>query len=206
MGVARSRRRAMLEDATLLSDYLRERLTPLAPLTTAIDRALTREAGVLAPLFGLGGRPHLLFTVRSPDLSRHRGEIAFPGGGRDPDDLSTEQTALREAEEELGLARAGVSVLGPLPAVQAGGSDYLILPYVGWLGEGRPQFTPNPAEVAEVFDAPLAALDEPAIMHTELWRRGDQEHLVHFFQYGAYNIWGATGRILRTLLDVLPDD
>jgi 8-oxo-dGTP pyrophosphatase MutT (NUDIX family) len=206
MGMAGSRRRELLEDATRLHEYLGGRLAPLVPVTAAIDHATTREAGVLAPLFGLGGRPHLLFTVRSPDLSRHRGEIAFPGGGRDPDDLSTEQTALREAEEELGLARAGVAVLGPLPAVRAGGSDYLILPYVGWLGEGRPQLTPNLAEVAEVFDAPLAALDDPAIMHAELWRRGDQEHEVLFFHYGPYTIWGATGRILRTLLDLLPDD
>jgi 8-oxo-dGTP pyrophosphatase MutT (NUDIX family) len=206
MGIAGSQRRIVLENADLLIAHLRGRLAPFEPITAARDRATTREAGVLAPIFGLGGRPHLLFTVRSRDLSRHRGEIAFPGGGRDPDDLSIEQTALREAEEELGLARDGVSVLGPLPAVQAGGSDYLILPYVGWLGEGRPQVTPNPGEVAEVFDAPLSALDDPSILRSEIWRRGTQEHQVLFFDYGAYTIWGATGRILRSLLDLLPDD
>ncbi len=205
MGVA-SNRRQLLDDAALLATYLHERLGPREALRTAFESPHVREAGVLAPLFGIGGRPHLLFTVRSPDLSRHRGEIAFPGGSRDPDDLSSEQTALRETEEELGLARAGVTMLGALPAVQAGGSNFLILPYVGWLGEGRPQITPSAAEVAEVFDAPLAALDDPAIMHTEIWRRGAQEHLVHFFDYGAYTIWGATGRILRSLLDLLPND
>src|SRR5262245_35766604 len=129
----------LLDDVTALTGFLRERLSMLS--STALSSfagggALPREAGVLAPLFALGGRPHLLFTVRSLHLTKHRGEIAFPGGARDPDDTSTEHTALREAEEELGLARSGVEVLGALPPVFAGVSNYVIAPYVGWLGEG----------------------------------------------------------------------
>src|SRR5258707_700070 len=82
--------------------------------------------------------------------------------------------------------RSGVTVQGALPAVFAGGSNFLILPYVGWLGEGRPQLTPNLHEVAEVFDAPLAALADPAIYHSELWHHGGEVHTVHFFDFGAY--------------------
>jgi 8-oxo-dGTP pyrophosphatase MutT (NUDIX family) len=207
MSAARGRRRDdLLGDAGELVAFLRVRLAELEMAEPSPADAHLREAGVLAPLFALGGRPHLLFTVRAADLRRHRGEISFPGGSRDPDDLSTEQTALREAEEELGLSRSGVTLLGALPAVFAGGSNFLILPYVGWLGEGRPQLTPNPQEVAEVFDAPLAALADPAIYHSELWCHGGEAHTVHFYDFGAYRIWGATGHILRTLLDLLPDD
>jgi 8-oxo-dGTP pyrophosphatase MutT (NUDIX family) len=207
MSAARGRRRGdLLEDAGELVAFLRARLAEIETAAPSLAGAQPREAGVLAPLFALGGRPHLLFTVRAADLRRHRGEISFPGGSRDPDDLSTEQTALREAEEELGLSRSGVTMLGALPAVFAGVSNFLILPYVGWLGEGRPQLTPNPREVAEVFDAPLATLADPAIYHSELWHRGNEAHTIHFFDFGAYRIWGATGRILQSLLDLLPDD
>ncbi|MGH2516210.1 MAG: CoA pyrophosphatase, partial [Ktedonobacterales bacterium] len=84
-------------------------------------------------------------------------------------------------------------------------SNYLIVPYGGWLGEGPPELTLNAAEVAEVIEAPLAALANSAIYHTELWRRGGAEHLVHFYDFGAYRIWGATGRILHSLLSLLPE-
>jgi 8-oxo-dGTP pyrophosphatase MutT (NUDIX family) len=196
----------LLDDAAALMAFLRERLPTLVPAPLSIGNAVPREAAVLAPFFALGGQPHLLFTVRSQNLTKHRGEISFPGGARDPDDISTEHTALREAEEELGLSRSGVEVLGALPPVFAGVSNFVITPYVGWLGEGRPQLTPNPREVAEVFDAPLSALAEPAIYHSEVWRRFGQAHTIHFYDFGAYRIWGATGRMLRSLLELLATD
>lgn len=196
-------RARLLDDVAALTAFLRERLPTLTPTPLSLGSALPREAGVLAPLFALGGRPHLLFTVRSQNLTQHSGEISFPGGARDPDDTSTEHTALRETEEELGLARSSVEVLGALPPVFAGVSNFVITPYVGWLGEGRPQLTPNPREVAVVFDAPLAALADPAIYHSEVWRRFGQAHTIHFYDFGAYRIWGATGRMLRSLLELL---
>src|SRR5215831_1000836 len=105
MGVDKEWTRArLLDDVAALITFLRERLPTLMPTPLLLGSARPREAGVLAPLFALGGRPHLLFTVRSQQLTKHRGEISFPGGARDPDDTSTEHTALREAEEELGLA------------------------------------------------------------------------------------------------------
>jgi 8-oxo-dGTP pyrophosphatase MutT (NUDIX family) len=203
-GSARWSRNALVRDADTLVAYLRETLPALEHPPLDLGAVQPREAAVLAPIFGHGGAPHLIFTVRSPDLSSHRGEISFPGGSRDPDDRSLEHTALRETEEELGLAREGVEILGPLPHVTAGGSGFLITPFVGWLGEGRPQLTPNPSEVAVVFDAPLAALDDPAIHHTELWQRLGQAHTIHFYDFGPYRIWGATGRMLFSLLELLP--
>jgi 8-oxo-dGTP pyrophosphatase MutT (NUDIX family) len=159
---------------------------------------------VLAPLYVRDGVPCLLFTLRSLDLPKHRGEISFPGGSRDADDASLEWTALREAHEEIGLDPQRVEVLGPLPTVYAAVSNFVIQPYVGWLGEGLPPLAPNSAEVAEVIEAPLAALAEPEIYHSELWRRAGTEHVIHFYDFGAYRIWGATGRMLYSLLALLP--
>ena len=197
-------RATLLNDARILVPYLRAQLAALAPAALAPGAEAARAAGVLAPLYAVAGRPHLLFTVRSRDLSRHKGEISFPGGSRDPGDHSLGQTALREAREEIGLDPAGVQLVGPLPPVFAAVSNFVITPFIGWLGEGVPTLTPNPAEVAEVIYAPLAALAEPDIYHSELWQRFGTAHLVLFYDFGAYRIWGATARMLHSLIELLP--
>ena len=197
-------RAALLSDARMLMPYLRAQLATLAPAALAPGAEAARAAGVLAPLYAVAGRPHLLFTVRSRDLSKHKGEISFPGGSRDPGDHSLEETALREAREEIDLDPAGVELLGPLPPVFAAVSNFVITPFVGWLGEGVPTLVPNPAEVAEVIYAPLTALAEPAIYHSELWQRFGAAHLIHFYDFGAYRIWGATARMLYSLFELLP--
>lgn len=203
---AARRRLRLLNDAAALVTYLRQSLPQhAAPLPASGPAAAAKAAAVLAPLYARDGRPHLLFTQRSLALSRHRGEISFPGGSRDATDGSLQQTALRETAEELGVSPALVEVVGALPSVFTSVSNYLIVPYVGWLGEGLPALTPSASEVAEVIQAPLAALADPAIYHTELWRRGGTEHLVHFYDFGEYRIWGATGRMLHSLLSLLPE-
>ena len=200
------RRARLLGDAAALVAYLRLSLPQQdAPLPSSGPAAAAKVAAVLAPVYAQDGQPHLMFTQRSLALSRHRGEISFPGGSRDTADRTLRQTALRETAEEVGLDSGGVEVLGALPSVFTSVSNYLIVPYVGWLGEGFPALAPNVAEVAEVIQAPLAALADPAIYHTELWRRGGSEHLIHFYDYGRYRIWGATGRILHSLLSLLPE-
>jgi len=194
----------LLRHADALTVFLRRAL-PAAPTSTLAPGAqVARAAAVLAPLYVRDGLPCLLFTQRSQDLSTHRGEISFPGGSRDATDASLEQAALRETREELGLDPAAVDLLGPLPTVFAAVSNFLIQPYVGWLGDGLPMLTPNPREVAEVIEAPLEALAEPAIYHSEIWRRAGADHLIHFYDFGPYRIWGVTAHILRSLLDMLP--
>ncbi|HLY30486.1 MAG TPA: CoA pyrophosphatase [Ktedonobacterales bacterium] len=163
-----------------------------------------RRAAVLAPIFARDNAPHLLFTVRSASLSSHRGQISFPGGSRDPDDRTLGETALRETYEELAINTAHIALLGALPTVFTAVSNFLVTPYVGWLADGLPMLTPNPDEVAEVFEAPLAALADPAIYHAETWNRGGIAHTVHFYDFGAYRIWGLTGHFLHTLLALLP--
>jgi len=163
-----------------------------------------RRAAVLAPLYARDGLPHLLFTRRAATLSKHSGEISFPGGSRDSADGSLAQTALRETHEELGLDPAQVTLLGALPPAYTVVSNFLVTPYIGWLGEGLPTLRPQVAEVAEVIEAPLSALDDLLIYHEETWTRGGQAHTVHFYDFGPYRIWGFTGRLLNGLLALLP--
>jgi 8-oxo-dGTP pyrophosphatase MutT (NUDIX family) len=112
---------------------------------------------------------------------------------------------LREAQEELALDPARVEVLGALPLVFTVVSNYLVAPIVGWLGAGLPPLAPNADEVAEVIEAPLEALADPAIFHEEQWTRHGVARPVRFYDLGSYRIWGMTAHVLHTLLALLPD-
>ncbi len=157
-------------------------------------------AAVLVPLFLAGdpAEPHAVFTRRRTDLRRHAGEISFPGGRPDPEDSSLADTALREAEEEIGLPRARVSLLGELPPVSTFVTGYEIHPYVGLIPAGL-AWTPSPMEVDAVLELPLEAL-RTGRTRTRLTRRAIA------FETDAYIvedhlIWGATARILEHLLE-----
>jgi 8-oxo-dGTP pyrophosphatase MutT (NUDIX family) len=196
----------LLHDADALATFLRAKLASLPPYTPLEAEPTARIAAVLAPLYGIDSQPYLLFTRRSSDLPTHKGQISFPGGSRDPGDVSLAETALREAKEEVGLEPAQVEILGALHPVYVSVSNFVITPQVGWLGEGLPQLHSNPAEVAELIQAPLAALADPTIYHAEVWHHLDAAHLVHFFDFAPYVIWGATAMMLYSLLGLLPAD
>jgi 8-oxo-dGTP pyrophosphatase MutT (NUDIX family) len=161
---------------------------------------------VLVPLFlAAGDEPHAVLTRRRADLRRHAGEISFPGGRRDPEDSDLRETALREAEEEIGLARAEVSLRGELPPVSTFVTGYLIHPFVGLIPAGRSpigrRWRASPGEVDAVLELPLGALREGRT-RTRLERRGVS------FETDAYIvddhlIWGATARILDDLYEHL---
>jgi 8-oxo-dGTP pyrophosphatase MutT (NUDIX family) len=157
---------------------------------------------VLAPLFLAGDReePHLVLTRRRGDLRRHAGEIAFPGGRRDAEDPSLEVTALREAEEEIGLSRAAVRLLGPLPTVSTFATGYVIHPFVALIPAGV-AWRLSPREVDAVLELPLEDV-RAGRTRTRMERRGIS------FETDAYIvaehlIWGATARIIELLLERL---
>jgi 8-oxo-dGTP pyrophosphatase MutT (NUDIX family) len=198
----------LLSAADALIPYLRQRLAQdVAPETEGprlSTAPVARIAAVLIPIYARGGRPYLLFTRRSSSLAKHSGEISFPGGSHDANDSSLAATALRESYEELSLPSEGIEILGQLPVVFSAVSNFLVTPVLGWLGEGLAPLMPNPAEVAEVIEVPLAALADPAIFHEEVWRRFGETHTIYFYDYGAYRIWGLTGRFVHTFLELLP--
>jgi len=157
---------------------------------------------VLVPLFLAGdpAEPHAVFTRRRTDLRRHAGEISFPGGRRDPEDSSLADTALREAEEEIGLPRAQVRLLCELPSVSTFVTGYEIHPFVGVIPAGI-AWRVSAREVDEVLELPLDAV-RAARTKTQIERRG-MTFETDAYVVDGHVIWGATARILQHLLERL---
>ncbi len=169
----------------------------------ALAGVTLRESAVLVPLYLKNGAPHVLLTRRPSTMRSHAGQIAFPGGVRDPEDQTLLHTALRESEEELCLPRGSVRVLGQLdqcPTI----TGFLIHPFVGFI-EAMPPLTPSPAEVAEVLEVPLPHLLSPGNerMEKRLWL--EKEYEMYFYDFGAHVIWGATAHILKNLFRLAAD-
>jgi 8-oxo-dGTP pyrophosphatase MutT (NUDIX family) len=177
---------------------------PRAALRAALDPDPELETGsgdrlaaILAPLIE-APEPALLFTVRASGLSRHAGEISFPGGLQDPGE-SLEQTALRESFEEIGLT--GAEVLGALPSVHTFVSGILMVPFVGILDE-PPVLAVSAGEIAEVLTFSLLRLaDAEATVEHE--REGGRTWRGWAYELDGHTVWGATGFVLHTLLDVV---
>ena len=189
---------------------LRQRLEPIQRAGLLKDTheqhyPSARNASVLIALFDENNETYLSFIRRASTLRTHSGEIAFPGGAADASDVSPIVTALREAQEEIGLAPSRVEVLGIMPPVFTVVSNFLITPVVAYLPEGPGTLQLQVSEVAEIIFLPLQGLADPSIYHTEQWVRDDVPHTVYFFDYGSYRIWGATGRMLSMLLELLRD-
>ena len=159
------------------------------------------EAAVLVPLIDRSGQVQVLFTQRTAHLDDHAGQISFPGGRVEAGDASREQTALRETEEEIGLASGSVAVIGRLPDYEIP-SGFRITPVVGWI---EPPFAlkPDPFEVAAVFEAPLDYFLEAAHYQRREFRfRGRHRHYIAIPFEGRY-IWGATAGMLYNLCRML---
>ena len=153
---------------------------------------------MLVPLFlAADEEPHAVFTRRGTGLRRHAGEISFPGGRRDPEDVDLSATALREAEEEIGLARTEVRLLGELEPTPTWVTNYVIHPFVGLIPAGR-VWELSPQEVDAVLELPLRAL-RAGRTRTRMERRGI-EFETDAYVVDEHLIWGATARILENLL------
>lgn len=150
-------------------------------------------AAVLVPLLARP-EPVLLFTRRTEGLARHSGQVSFPGGRVEPHDVSPLQAALRETVEETGIVSDCVTMAGYLAPVRTG-TGFDIQPVVGVL-EPDPVLAPDPAEVAAVFEAPLAFFRDPASRCSES-RNGRSFHV---FRWDGHEIWGATAAILVDLV------
>jgi 8-oxo-dGTP pyrophosphatase MutT (NUDIX family) len=160
------------------------------------------DAAVLLPLFGHPARPGLVFTERRSDLRRHGGEISFPGGRQDHPEEDLMATAVREAEEEIGLDPDAIEMIGALPPVGTFVTGYKVHPFVGLIAEGLP-FQPNPGEVAAILPFRLDELRAGFAMR-RLMRRGLPIRTPTYV-VGEHLIWGATARILAELLKRLDD-
>ena len=161
-------------------------------------------AAVLIPLVGTGRDASLVF-IRRTDHGPHGGQIAFPGGMRDAADRTPLETALREFEEELGVARNVVEVLRVLPDVLTVTTGYEVTPVIGRIPAGL-AWRPDPREVAEVFEVARRDLEDPARRGTvDIEYRGwDGPRAFPCIRAGHHVIWGLTFRILERVLPMLP--
>jgi len=160
-----------------------------------------RQGSVLILLYPHNGQLHLVLTRRTDTVENHKGQISLPGGRREGDEL-VEQTALREAQEELGVAPHAVEVLGVLTPLYIPPSDFCITPVVGWTG-ARPDWQPDGVEVAEVLEVPLRLLADPATVRRETWQRDELTMQVPYFLVQGHRVWGATAMVLSEFLAIL---
>ena len=183
--------------------YISSRLTTYLNAHPAIDLKGEREAAVLLPLMLTPEGIKILYTRRSEKLKNHRGQVAFPGGGADPEDKDSAATALREANEEIGLHPGDVTLLGKMTTITST-SRYNVTPVVGWINHPF-DIVPNPDEVARVFSVPLAWIaDRHNVDFRDLetpW--GRHRDVVFFKNYDGETIWGFTGHLTVQLLKIL---
>ncbi|HAH09557.1 MAG TPA: CoA pyrophosphatase [Alphaproteobacteria bacterium] len=182
----------VMGDHDLNPDWQAERLRQ-----TEGDRPALRDAAVLIPLVA---RPHgiqVLLTRRSADLPSHAGQVSFPGGKVQPGDLDFADTALRETEEEVGLARRYVEIAGHLDPYETG-TGFAIRPVVGLVAEGF-DLTIDAREVAEAFEVPFSFLMNPENhqRHHAVWQGRRRSYFA--IPYGRHYIWGATAGMLVAL-------
>jgi 8-oxo-dGTP pyrophosphatase MutT (NUDIX family) len=167
----------------------REPFFPTAPI----------QAAVLVPLVERADALTVLLTQRASQLKNHAGQISFPGGRIEPEDVGPREAALREALEEIGLAERFVSIVGYLPD-HILMSGFRVTPVVGFVRPGF-ELLLNSHEVADTFEVPLSHVFEPANHRSQRRRFGSDEREVEFWDipYGSHNIWGATAGMLLNL-------
>jgi 8-oxo-dGTP pyrophosphatase MutT (NUDIX family) len=159
-----------------------------------------RPASVLMLLFPRDGAPHVVLTVRGADLPHHPDQVSLPGGRPAPGE-TPEETALREADEEIGVGAGGLAIAGRLTPVHIAVSGFTVQPIVA-LADTTPVFVPAPGEVAAILEVPLSRLADPATLRTGRRARGGIEIDAPYFAVGDHQVWGATAMLLGELLAV----
>ncbi len=184
-----------LEPATIAARLARAADAPPLGDDDPVPPARARvPAAVLVPLIDHGDRATVLLTRRSRHLKDHAGQISFPGGRIECCDADPACAALREAEEEVGLTRERVRLLGRLPVYDTA-TGFRIHPYVGWI-EPPPELRLEPLEVEEAFEVPLAFVLDPANHRREYFERRGQRRATWVLPFAGHHIWGATAGIL----------
>ena len=181
------------------ADYGDHRLNP--DLRDMIVRDGLRDAAVLIPVVDRGDEASVILTKRTEKLRSHSGQIAFPGGRLDATDPTPEYAALRETEEEIGLAPRFVEVVGRMPDYVTG-SGFRIAPILSVVRPGF-RLTINPDEVDDAFEVPLSFLMDPANHNrgSRIWE--EKERYFYTMPFGERHIWGVTAGIIRTLYERL---
>ena len=159
-----------------------------------------RPAAVLVPIQERSDGDYLVLTQRAEMLNSHSGQVAFPGGKIDLQDRGPLEAALRESQEEIGIDPSHVRILGQLDQVTAA-SNFLVTPFVGLIPSPY-EFSLNQNETTAVFSVPVSVLMDPRSLWVDTTRYPGWDHIYHF-QYQEWDIWGATARIVKQLLELV---
>lgn len=163
------------------------------------------DAAVLAPLYrDVDERLRFVFIRRSP-FGRHGGQIAFPGGRREPEDADLLSTALRESEEEIGLERGTVDVLAALPVIETVATGFRVAPFLGRVSGPPPVWRRQETEIDEILEVPIEDLLHPDAHAVEHWQLPgwSEPREIPFYWIGPYKLWGATYRIVGSIFEYL---
>ena len=171
----------------------------IEPQASSVSENLT-VAAVLFPLLFKEHELHVLFTKRTQTVKVHKGQISFPGGMHDPHDENLLATALREAQEEIGLKPEDVEILGELDPIATVTTGFQVHTFVGLIPYPY-GFKPNGREVAEILTVPLHFLADDHHWSRRSYQAGDQAFEAYFISYDNYRIWGATARILKIFFE-----
>lgn len=194
-------RALQLEEFDGLAAQLRMKPVPRAERRPRDREGDARQGAVLILLYSADRQIYVVLTRRHDDLATHAGQISLPGGRREG--LETlQETALREAHEEVGVRPADVTILGELMPLYIPPSDFEVHPFVGW-HEQKPAFVPQEAEVAEIIEVPLDHLLQAGARQEEIWDRQGISMQIPFFRVGSHKVWGATAMILSEFVERL---
>jgi len=177
---------------------------PISPALREILERPGRPASVLLALLERPSGMTVLFTERAAHLKDHAGQVSLPGGRIAPGETPAE-AALREAHEEVGLDPMGVDVIGSLDEFITG-TGFAVMPVIGVVADPEFVATPDPREVAGVFEVPLGVVLDRTAMTVGYFERHGSRLLTYELLYGGRRIWGATAAVLRNFQEVILDD
>lgn len=163
-----------------------------------------RIAAVILPLIYRDNNWFILFTKRTESVDHHRGEFSFPGGMVEAADRNEMEAALRETEEEIGVKREDMLILGALPTEITAVSYFLIHPFVGVINPAA-EYRINPNEIERILEIPVNVLLSMKDVKEQIFEHSGNKFRVYFYNYQGDVIWGATGRILKQFLDIIRD-
>lgn len=184
----------------MVSDTYKQRYFEIQP------DAHTRESAVLILLYPeQDGTFHFPLIVRpSTEKGVHSGQVAFPGGKKDDTDLSFEDTALREAQEEINVNPKEVQIIGQLSPLYVFASNFMVYPVLGYVSQKPTELKANPDEVAEFFSVPTQRLQESDVIQSTFMKTPMRNFETPYFNLNDKIVWGATAMILSEFVDLLP--
>jgi 8-oxo-dGTP pyrophosphatase MutT (NUDIX family) len=192
-----------METTNELPWIIRDLLNRRTPAPMEEQGSFLKKAAVLIPLFKVASEYQILFTKRTDTVEAHKGQISFPGGRVEAEDGSPLETALREAEEEIGLSRKDVTVLGRMDDARTVSSNYIVYPFVGLIPYPY-EFRTSALEVKELLDVPFEVFlsGDSAGENTPVVYEGGT-YYGRAYRYKGEVIWGATARIMQNLVDLV---